>query len=657
MNSGGLEPIGALVKRAQSGGLESVGALAVVLALVLVPSTAAAQLLDPPEGLVEASRDIDIEVRYGLALVTTRVVLESDAPLPVEAHLRIAVPHGAGLASLRVCAAGTCREGVAADARPGYETARASRRFSPRPIAVASIGDRQSDPAVEIRAMPIVGGHPFELTVRYVARATLRDGTVTFELPPQGGSGLDGPIRVTARGPELESVTVNGSARPVTLAGAASATVRARVPEGAARAVGWSVRCGNERCIRFRVAAGPVSPRPRDVFVLLDVSPSVRHAPQGRRARALNTLLTSLHRRSRIVRVAFARRADRLDATPLAPETVPVDQPLPYLGNRTSIAAALALFQDDLRRAIDPLVVLIGDGALSTDADSRAALQRVVDSGAELSLVSIAERHTESALADAILSTAGASVRAFDAQPGRTIRSLAAPLIESDVRLGRRSRGPLRAGEELVFEARHRGGPTPTLRALGRTIRAVRPRRFWAAGLATRLALNDPRSTLVAISPDQRAAAQRAERVTWGGGLEPRQLDRRPYLIRCYGQCGGRVRGAISRAELVRVRARLRPAVTACFASSRAGRRAWRSHATLRLVLRYAELISATVPQSSDPRLARCLAGVADEFDDLPFSEDRVTVNFRFRSDAAEPFAAEAPTAALERALDDIGVR
>lgn len=626
--------------------------LAVVL--VLVPASATAQeLVDPPRGLSIASREIAVELRHGLALVTARVELERAGPGgPLEVGLRVPVPLGAGLAALEACSGSVCRAGVATDVANVYEAARTGRIASLDPVAIASMrGFRDRDRHVLVEAGPVVPERRFAITVRYAARAPTERGVARFELPASG------PARVSLRAPGLEDATIDGEPGPREVDGAA--VIRARLPAGAARASAWSVRCGEERCVRFRVAAGPVAPRARDVFVLLDASPSARAAEPVARRAALDAFLSALAPDARVTRVAFARRAVLLDEAPRAPAAIPRDEALPALGNTTAFAAAWDRIAERVRSAHDPLVVLFGDGALRADAATRAALRDAIDARVELSLVTLVDdRPVDAALAAAIEGSLGASATVLTEADRPEAERIAAPIVEAALRLDRERLAPLRAGEERVIERREEGGPVPILAAFGRRLRPATPRQLWADSLATRLHREDPRATLVAASPDQIEAARKDRDPLRGAGFARRAIHRVPRIIVCGFGCGVRVWGGVSREAFGRVRARLRPRVRACFLDARRGRPEWSGRVTLRLVVRDGELVSADVPSTTDPALASCVARVADDFEDFPDAPHTVVAHLPFVSEALAPLP-PAPTPLdprVARALDAAGL-
>lgn len=245
-------------------------------------------------------------------------------------------------------------------------------------------------------------------------------------------------------------------------------------------------------------------------------------------------------------------------------------------------------------------------------------------------------------LAAAVRSSLGVTVEAADGPSA--IALLTAPIVDPDVRVGRRSLGPLRAGEERLLEEVWSGGATPPLHAFGRTRPAARARPRWAAGLATRLQPLDRRAHLVAVG-----RATREGGIGRGAGIE-RSFGR---ITTC--GCGAYVRGGVSREAFARRRALARPAVRACFASARAGDPSWSARATVHVVIRQSELVSVRV-SSTDRRLEPCLASIFEGWSDIPYDRSAVAAVFAYRSVSRARPSAGAPSEALVEALRDIGV-
>lgn len=395
-----------------------------------VPAVASAQtLVEPPVGLFIESRAIEVELRHGLALVTTRVSLRSERGYAAEVQLRVPVSSDAGLAGLEVCSGERCRRGVPATVPGVYEAARRGRRPSPEPIGIATIRDRGHGRHIAVEVAPVAADAPFTVTTRYVTPAPTEDGVASFTLPPAGFD-AGGPPTITATAPGLEDVEVDGR------------TIRARWPEGAARASAWSVRCGQSRCSRMRVVAGPVPAQRRDVFAVFDVSPSARAADPRAREAAFGALLDTIAPDSRVTRVAFARSAALLDETPLAPAEVPRDAALPSLGNTTRFGEAWSAIRDRVHTANAPLVVLFGDGALGRDPTAAAALRAITEAGAEVSLVTVVDdRPLADVLAQAIEGSMGQHTVVLTAAQRDRVPRLLAPLVAAHVYLGGADQG------------------------------------------------------------------------------------------------------------------------------------------------------------------------------------------------------------------------
>lgn len=594
-----------------------------------------------------------MELRDGMALVTTRLVLQSEH-VPAEARILVPTSASAGLASLRVCSRGVCRHGRPPQVEAVYETARVGRRFSPIPIASASQASRWESGGIHVEVAPIVPGHPFEVTLRHVAPTSMTGGVVELILPAAGGAEGDPPPTLELDAPGLEAPTILAPEEE-----GGPHRIRARLPEGSVEASAAVVRCHDAHCVRFRVAAGPVAEHPRDVFLLFDASGSIRAETMAQGAEVVDALVEGVPAGSRFRRLVYAREARWLDPAPLSASALSAPSTLPNLGNRTLFEAAWDLIEEEVRSATDPLVVVIGDGAIAPSARANAALREVVESGAQLAVVALAMRDTEGALAAAAQRSLGEVIEAWGGDGLARLRILGRPIVDPDVRLGRYSIGPLRAGEERVLEEYiDEAGPIPPLRAFGRGLRARPPRGAWADGLAARLSPDEPRRRLVAVSLDQTAAARKGQRAGRGAGLHMRFLTRRARIIRCGWGCGLRIRGSPGRESIARLRARARPAVRACFASARRGRTTWSARATVSLFLRYGELVRVEVPNSTDPTLNACLIDALERVEDIPFGDSLLRANFTFHSRAA--IAAPRPiplTSRMDEALGAIGIR
>ncbi|HJL16811.1 MAG TPA: hypothetical protein RMH99_14200 [Sandaracinaceae bacterium LLY-WYZ-13_1] len=665
-------------------------ALPLLLLVVWSAPARAQHLADARDGVRLSSRALALELRDGLAVASVRVTVVHDGPGVAEARLRVPVPPGAGLAGLRACLGGRCRRGRP-DSVGAYRTGRRGRRFERAPLAHAARErrGRAAPSSLSVAIAPLPSGDPFEVELRWVAPTRTALGVTRLELPapdgpprrrgrspwhvrppghpsvagslrPRGRStGADGsdrerpPLALAIAGPGLEETAVNGSAR-ASVDGREALRIEARIAPGRRDVFAASLRCGDRRCLRYRVAAGPAPAPTRDVFLLLDASPSARHVDPARRTRALTALLDALAPDSRVVRVAYGREVRTLDPTPRAPAAIEADAPLPHLGNQTRLDAAWARIEAAVTRGRDPLVVLVGDGALTPTAQNRAAVRALRRSGAELSVVHLAPRRWDPFLRGAV---AGSPGEAVDATRLDAVRRLAAPVVEPAVRLGGASLGPLRAGEEIVVSRTVEGGRAPVLRAFGDRRRPRAPRTSAVRdGLAVAAAPGDPRAALTAAAPMHFELARKDRPATLGAARPPRLARRVSRLVCGLPVCRLQVRGTASREALDRMRARFRPRVRDCFARARRGRPRWRGAATVAVTLEYGEILRVRVEGATDPRLARCLATVTDALGDVPWTDGAVLARFPFRSEArpsppAVPLAPDVE-ALLERALE-----
>ncbi|MBX3276150.1 MAG: VWA domain-containing protein, partial [Sandaracinaceae bacterium] len=428
-----------------------------LVALVVLASASSARaqwLVEPPEGLSIDGREVDVELRDGLALVTTRVRLaRAREGAPLEAQLEVPTPAGAGLARLEVCSGTACRRGVPS-VEGAYEAARRGRRPSRAPVGHATLSGWRERWRLAVTAAPVRHDRPFVITAAYVASSLTRDGVVRLTLPAPGPGA---PVRVRVRAPGLLDARVDGAASAHEPSGDAPVEIVARVPDAVSSLSAVSLRCGNDRCVRYRAVAGPVAPRARDVFLLLDASPSTRGVAPELRAEAVDALLGALAPESRVVRVAFARRARLLDEAPRAPADVPRDAVLPALGNTTALDAALAVLGDRLAIARDPLVVVVGDGRFAASAAARAALSSLVAAGAEISVLWLVPGSPfDDAVTASVTATLGVVAPAY--LGAEAARRVAVPAVAAELRVGQLRLGPLRAGEERVLDERFEGG-------------------------------------------------------------------------------------------------------------------------------------------------------------------------------------------------------
>ena len=165
------------------------------------------EVLTAVPSVKEVLHSAEITLRDGLAEVALELRFIGSSDKPSELSYRLAVPPGAGLASLQVCNAAGCREGVAD---------RSKGRFDAYDDAVQSRGPADAGPvghaqelkddrgeALLLRAAPVLKGDPLTLRVRYVADAPLRGGIVRFALPARGMDPRAAPTEVRLHSPDL----------------------------------------------------------------------------------------------------------------------------------------------------------------------------------------------------------------------------------------------------------------------------------------------------------------------------------------------------------------------------------------------------------------------------------------------------------------------
>jgi hypothetical protein len=587
----------------------------IVIALCWLPAAAFAQ--------TAIDREIDVTLRDGLALVHETLALRGQAG--AEAELEELLPEGAGLASLRVCRGRVCRSGV---------VDRDGRRFAAETGPSARV--MQNGTALWIRARPLDPRVPLRVEVRYVASTTFDDaGRVLLDLPPYAG-GATVTLRAPGHG-DLAIGEVRSSRAQITRRTTLSASMR----PGSVVSSAVATRCGDARCLRYRAAAGPRARSPRDVFLFLDVSPSVAGIDPAHRARVLRALLDALPPRSSVTRVAFGWNARRIDRTPLDPSHVDAAMPLPDdLGPATRIARAWELVRGDALAARDPLVIVLGDSTHGRWPEECRALDAMIGAGVEVAAIDLLGRDPERALDDTVLRSRGLALDVLDADLSR-VRLVAQPWVASEVRVGDRQLGGLRATQEILIETR--AGARPAALFADREVR--RPRALagaWGTGLAVRAARVegrlDARSALSAVSRS-------------GAAMRAREGVRLPIVLPFVPQPPT---GALNAGVLRRLRTMLRPRVRACFRDARRGDGRGDIHATLELVVIGAEITFAG-GQSSDQALAACLAETPSVLSGLPFvdgARDVMRVRFSFRSDAHVPEPGAPLSRDVEATLD-----
>lgn len=643
------------------------------------------EVLGAIAGVREVSHDVAVRLAHGLAIVDVTMRFESSARYAAEVRYRLAVPEAASLADLEVCNARGCRRGLV-DSSVGplgpYDGAVRSRGGSGLPVAHAELIRDERGEAIRLRAAPVrremgegSGGAEGSLTlrVRYVVPAPVRGGAVRFSLPQRGRDGRAAAAQILVRSDELSAARVDGLdavERAVERAADQPAEITARLAAAPTIALeGHRIACGRRSCVRLRAVAAPRTPRARDVFVLLDASPSTFGPARGRIAPAVAALLASMPSRARVRVAVFAGRAEPVIAEPrpaseisLEPIAAALERPL---GSATRFESAWALIERWIGSARDPVIVLVGDGGITTGDASLRAFARARAAGAELASINVTDRATTAALASAlegghVLDVGPEAERARRGQMDALEERLAplfAPIAVPAVRVraGRRTieLGPLRAGEELAWEgfaqvAAITAGSTARASAAPETITlALRDRIERAAGApALRLAALEPESLWnaggcgAAPRSDVSAAVGRDEHLILA---EPRRCD--PPADSAPGAAAtvmastppeGRIArlardegrsGLPARSLLELLRQRIVPVARGCFRDDRAGRPNYQTRAVFEFRLADREVVDADVAGRLSPELRSCLLGAMDTLD-IPRFDGTVQVRY-----------------------------
>ncbi|MCB9597202.1 MAG: hypothetical protein H6719_31045 [Sandaracinaceae bacterium] len=639
-------------------------------------------------GVHETRHDVEVTLDHGLAQVRTEMRFASRARHAAEVRYRLAVPPGASLASLEVCNRHGCRQGfVDASETPlgPYDDAVRARGGGVLPIAHAAIVEDDGGPAVWVRAAPVPPAPPqvrgaadeawLSIRVTYVAEAPARGGRVRVTLPARGNDNRVAPARIHVSSERLTGATAAGMdavERSVERAAWEPAEVVARVPAGPVRAEAWSVPCGEGRCARLRVVAPPGEAQAREIVLLLDTSPSTATSARGRVAPTVAALLAALPSSSRLRVAAFAARAQAIVEAPTAPtdiSIVEINRALETeLGSATRLEAAAELVEPWVRAMHRPLVLVIGDGGLTTTTSHVEALRALRRAGAEVAALDVADRPTTAALQRALEAVDGRWVDAgpeaeraaaghgMDALTERMAGLLAAVSVPHvRARLGRQSLdlGALRAGEERVWEGPIARGPVSLLAAsssravdapAGLTV-ALRDRLERAGGLRDqplRLAALAPESTAAATCslaqppPSASAVASARDRLALA---ETRRCDQSPLPRPSEATAPTETsapatlhpdtgRSTLPGPSLLRMlRQRIVPAARGCFRDDRRGRPTYQRRAVFVFRVADREVVESSVEGSLAAPLARCLSEAMDTLDIPPFDG---AVNVRY---------------------------
>jgi hypothetical protein len=634
------------------------------------------EVLSAIAGVREEGHRVDVTLTHGLAVVEVSMSFVSSARYAAEVRYRLAVPQGAAIAALEVCNAHGCRAGIA-DASEGlgpYDDAVRSRApgADSLPVAHAAIDHG----FIRVRAAPVqregrprggraslgrtpAGDGPLTVRVRYVVPAPVRGGRVRLALPARGRDLRVAPSSISVRSDELSRGSVAGLdavERRVERSSTQVAEITA-VAAGAPRVAYDAVQtaCGAQRCVRLRAVAAPAPGRARDVILLLDASPSTEGAARARMRPVIAALLAAMPSGSRVRAVVFAARAEAVIAEPqlatevsLAELTSALDR---ELGSATRFEAAWEI----AARWPHDLVVIVGDGGLTSGDAARTAIARVRQ---EIVSINVADRASTEALRSAIGARAvidvgaeaarAASDHGVDALEER-LAPLFAPVVEPRV-LARAGRtidlGPLRAGEEIVWEGQARGRVSIGTASAGSEPGIELALRDRIEQRSTRLAAVAPASIGVAAScgepaPSQSAPVSRDERLALADPRRCEQATRTEEVVSAPSTRIARLAqhqgesGLPAQSLLELLRQRIVPIARGCFRDDRAGRAAYSTRATFEFRLADREVVAADVRGRLEPELRACLLRAVDGLE-IPRFDGAIDVRYPIHT-AAEP--------------------
>ncbi|UJR86490.1 hypothetical protein [Sandaracinus amylolyticus] len=619
------------------------------------------EVLTAIPGVRETEHRAEIELREGVAIVRERMTLTSSARVPAEARYRLAVPQGAVLVALQVCAAGVCRTGIA-DRATGplgaYDDAVRASGSSAAPIGHATNAQDERGDAIVVRAAPVRRAG-LEVRVTWALRTIVRGGRTRFLVPARGNDARVVDTRWTVRAIDLVAPSIDGvpietreETRPssVPIALGASLPITAGV-----RATATSVPCAAGRCARMRVVAGRPSIAGGDVIVAIDASPSTVASARGRIAPAVRTLLSMLPSGVRVRVVAFAARAEAVSESWVAPTAVEsgaLDLAVEReLGSATRFEALWSLVSPWARRGTR--IVIVGDGGLTASAASTGAFASASREGVIVASIDVADRASTSALRTALEGVNGvvidAGAEAESASAGRGNEPLIARLTSAlapvavravSVRVGdaRHALGVLREGEELVWEGPLAGAASITLD--GATTRATTASAEIGPALtaladrgATALAAIDASDVARADAGSCRARGPYASNSGVVARDESialahtRRCDPPPATSALDRPQREQRSGVPARVLLASLRRRVIPPARACFRADRAGRASYQERAELRVELADREIVAVQVGGVIEESLRSCLEGALDGLD-VPGFDGRVIVTW-----------------------------
>ncbi|HKU44193.1 MAG TPA: vWA domain-containing protein, partial [Polyangiales bacterium] len=424
-----------------------------------------------------------LELSAGLALLEHELTLENSADKPAELEYRLAVPPDAALAGIDVCNARGCRSGQLAasgERAAAYDDAVLARGPRPAleqlPLASAFKLRDARGTALLIRAAPVIKDRPLTLRVRYATAAPLHGGVARLSLPARGMDPRAAALELSLRASDLLEVSAGGQSLraggPVLRSDPwQSLEIRAAAGSNAAGARSvWQFPCGAAQCARAYASAPPRAAAAVDLLLAVDASPSTEGVARSRLLTTIAAILARAPEGSRVRALRFASKAEPLLRERADPAALSLSAfaPVTYeaeLGSATRFEAAWELMRSwhvTERGKLRRVIAIVGDGGITRGkARPFEAARRA---GIEVSVVNVADRPTQPALASGAQSTGGtvidagseADLAARSGSPERLeerVAALFAPVAVDRPSVANLKLPALRAGESLNVES------------------------------------------------------------------------------------------------------------------------------------------------------------------------------------------------------------
>ncbi len=603
-------------------------------------------------GVREQAHATTVHLDGAIARIETRIELGSSARHAAEARYAMPVAAGAVLEALEVCdAQSRCRAGEADES--GGETYDA---------AIAGSGTGRAahaaivDGILQLRVAPIAPRGTIALHVRYAAPVAIHGGIARLTLPARGSDPRLASGAFSAESTQLAAPSIDG--RPaedgaLVVEPREAVEVLAHVPEGAPIEATVSVApcaSGRGRCAHATVTSGSQHGDAVDMILAIDASRSTRGPSRGRVMPTIAALLAAAPPGSTVRAVAFGATVETLISEPVDVTAAP----LVTLGRATELDLGAATRFEALWSHAAPLMrgnrrallLIVGDGTITTSAASDRALREAGQSRAPIAIVDVEERVTEASLRTLAERTRGMVLspipEADRAWNGRStmpleerVAVLYAPIVSREVtlRIGARrvALGELRAGESLAWQGAIPASGTVRLDGAGFTARPARGRDRVADGLAS-----GESAVLSSIAGGVRSATGLAIAEDRDGPLLERIVA--PAPVEAESTTG---QGVPAETVLAMLRQRIVPRARECFRRDRRGRADYSVRAVLELDLADQEIASAGVSGEIEDELRACLAQTIDALD-VPRFEGRIRVRYPLTT------AREAPPPRIE---------